>query len=82
MIPTRARRPMEDVSSQKGPGKRRLQPAIDPKRQEIGERTKKPVRLDGDHRAAIQNRKWPAGQAQKWHRVKVQKDQSGSGPWI
>ena len=53
--------------------------AIDPKRQEIYERIKKPVRLDGDHRAAIQNReKFRQEQAQKYkHRVKVQKDQSG-----
>ena len=36
------------------------------------------MRLDGDHRAAIQNREVPAEQAQgRKHRVKVQKDQSG-----
>jgi len=54
---------------------------IDPKRQLIYDRIKKPVRLDGNHRAALEDReKFRKEQAQRYkHRVKVEKD--GQGLW-
>ena len=72
------------VESKRDPESGIWQLAIDPKRQEIYERIKKPVRLDGDHRAAIQNReKFRQEQARSISTAsRCRRTSRASGPWI